>query len=150
MNVVAFPGRPEGAPADWHARELQEVLRASASAISRGEASGWEVGHTEVGDPQFYLLGPAPDYECLLCISRLGRVYVLEDGQGRVLVEDDGLVAMAEQVRDALWRGKSAIVARIAVAWYLVRETIEERTDAIMAESHEMLAHFAPQLAALV
>ena len=150
MNVLPFPGRFEGVPQSWHAGELREVLHASASAISRGEASGWEVGHTDVGDPQFYLLGPAPDYECLLCISRLGRVYVLEDGQGRVLIEDDGLVAMAQQVRDALWRKKSAIVARIAVAWFLVREAIEERTDAIMAESHEMLTHFAPQLAALV
>ena len=115
MTILPFPTRHEAAP--WHSRELTEVLGACAESISRGEASGWEVGRTETGDPQFYLLGPEPDYECLLCISRLGRAYVLEDGNGRVLIEDNGLVTMAQNVRDVLKRKKTAIVARIALTW---------------------------------
>jgi hypothetical protein len=150
MNVVRFPSGSSGTMRTWTVHELEEVLAACAGAVSRGEASGWEFGHTEIGDPQLYLLGPAPDCECLLCISRLGRQYVLEDGNGRVLVDDEGLVTIAKQVREALWRKKSALVARIAVAWQIVRETVEERTEALTAETHEMLVHFAPQLAALV
>ena len=37
-------------------------------------------GTTEHGDPQVYLIGPPPDYDCILSISRLGRLYVIEDG----------------------------------------------------------------------
>ncbi len=148
MNILPFPRRFD--PAPWYRWELKEVLGACADSISRREASGWEVGSTEAGDPQFYLLGPAPDYECLLSISRVGRVYVLEDGNGRVLIEDNGLVAMAQHVREALSRRKSAIVARITVAWYAFRETVDDKTEAMLAEAHEVLVHFAPQVVALV
>ena len=149
MTILAFPARSERAPRGWRSTEIEQVLAACAGAIARGEASGWEVGNTEFGDPQLYLLGPAPDYECLICISRLGHLYVLEDGNGRVLVEDSALVAMARRLGEALARKKATIVARIALAWFVVREAIEERTDAVLAESQEMLVHLAPQLAAL-
>jgi hypothetical protein len=148
MNILQFPSRFDHIP--WHSTELKEVLGSCAESIYRGEASGWEVGRTESGDPQFYLLGPAPDYECLLCISRLGRVYVLEDGNGRVLIEDNGLVSVAQYVREALSRKKGAIVARITVAWYAFRETVEDKAEAMLAETHEVLVHFAPQVVALV
>jgi hypothetical protein len=146
---LAFPIRSERPLGGWRSTEIEQVLAACASAIARGEASGWEVGRTEIGDPQLYLLGPEPDYECLICISRLGHRYVLEDGNGRVLVEDSALAGMAQRLREALGRKKATIVARIALAWFVVREAIEERTDAVFAESHEMLMHLAPQLAAL-
>jgi hypothetical protein len=148
MNIFPFPSRHE--PGPWQSRELKEVLGACAESISRGEASGWDVGHTESGDPQFYLLGPEPDYDCLLCISRLGHTYVLEDGNGRVLIEDNGLVAMAQRAREVLSRKKAAITARIAVAWCVIRETIEDKAEAMFAETHEVLVHFAPQVVALV
>ncbi len=148
MNILPFPRRFD--PAPWGRWELKEVLGACADSISRGEASGWEVGSTEAGDPQFYLLGPAPDYECLLSISRVGRVYVLEDGNGRVLIEDNGLVAMAQQVRETLSRKKAAFIARIALAWCVVRETIEDKAEAMFAETHEVLLHFGPQAASLI
>ena len=53
------------------------------------------MGMTEVGDPQFYLLGRPPHDECILCISRLGRLYVLEDGHGQVLFEHNSLLVLA-------------------------------------------------------
>jgi len=56
---------------------------------------------------------------------------------------------LAEQATAALRRRKSAIVARVAVAWCALRETIEEKTEAMMAEPIEFLTHIAPQLTAL-
>jgi hypothetical protein len=152
MNVVQFSRAAAGAPAPsgWHSAELQQVIAVSAGAIKAGEASGWEVGQTEQGDPQIYLLGPPPDYDCILCISRLGHRYVIEDGGGRVLFEHDNPMLLAEQATAALRRRKAAIVARIAVAWCALREAVEEKTEALMAEPMELLTHFGPQLSVLV
>jgi hypothetical protein len=124
-------------------------MAVSAGAMKAGEASGWDVGMTEQGDPQIYLLGPPPDYDCILCISRLGGRYVIEDGSGRVLFEHDNPMLLAEQATAALRRRKAAIVARIAVAWCALREAVEEKTEVLMAEPMELLTHFGPQLAAL-
>jgi hypothetical protein len=113
MTVVKFPSPPEKVAANWQPAELQQFLAVSADAIAAGEASGWEVGFTERNDPQVYLLGPPPDYECILSISRLGRLYVIEDGHGRVLFEHDNPMLLAEQATAALRRRKASLVARI-------------------------------------
>ena len=146
---MKFPGAPAQAAEGWQLAELQQFLAVSASAIAAGEASGWEVDVTERGDPQIFLLGPPPDYSCILSISRLGRLYVIEDGAGRVLLEHDNPMLLAEQATTALRRRKAAIVARVTVAWCALREAFEEKTEAMMAEPMELLAHVAPQLAAL-
>jgi hypothetical protein len=39
-------------------------------------------------------------------------------------------------------------VARVAVAWYAVREAFEEKIEPMLAEPVELLTHVAPQLAA--
>jgi hypothetical protein len=41
------------------------------------------------------------------------------------------------------------IAARAALIWCALRESFEEKLEAIMGESEELLAHVAPQLAAL-
>jgi hypothetical protein len=148
MTVVEFPRMSRG-PAGWRETELRHVAGACTAAITAGEASSWDVGSTESGDPQLYLLGPPPDYDCILCISRLGRHYVIEDGNGRLLFEHDNLMLLAEQAMDALRRRKGAIAARVAVAWCALREVFEEKAEAVMAEPIELLAHVAPQLALL-
>jgi hypothetical protein len=56
---------------------------------------------------------------------------------------------LTEQATAALRRRKSAIIARVAVAWCALREAFEEKTEAIMAEPIELLTHIAPQLVAL-
>jgi hypothetical protein len=119
-----------------------------AAELSSGEAGGWDVGVTEIGDPQFYLLGLPPHEECILCVSRLGRVYVLEDGAGRVLFEHNSIVTLAEQARSILQKKKAQIVARAALLWSAAREMFEEKLEAVVGESEELLAHFVPQLAA--
>ena len=151
MKVVQFPTQSAtSSDREWQSGEVQSVVEACGASISRGDISGWAIGTTETGDPQLYLLGPEPDHECVLCISRLGRLYVLEDGQGHVVFEHDAMSILAEQVRGTLRRQKSAIAARAVAAWLAVKETFEERVEPAMAEPVEILTHIAPQLAALV
>jgi hypothetical protein len=145
MTIVNFPGRPGStmqgvAVQGWQTAEIQRLMNACAPYIPTGEAGGWDFGATECGDPQMYLLGPAPEHDCILSISRLGRLYILEDGQGRILFEQGNLVPLAE----------GAIVARLAIAWCAMREFLEEKVEPVMAEPLELLTHVAPQLAAFV
>jgi hypothetical protein len=154
MTVVKFPRAPAPAQtasteAGWPAAELQRVIRACSVSIPNGAASGWEIGETETGDLQAYLLGPPPDFDCLICISCIGPVFVLEDGNGRLLFEHDNPMLLAEQATTVLRRHKSAIGARIAIAWCAIREAFEEKTDAMLAEPFELLTHLAPQISAL-
>jgi len=133
----------------WHAAELARIKETLAPHLGRGEAGGWEVDATELGDPQFYLLGPPPEEDCILCISRLGSLYVLEDGNGKVLFEHNSLVVLAEQARATLQHKKAQIVARLTVMWCALRELFEEKLEPIIGESEELIAHVAPQLVAL-
>lgn len=150
MTVVEFRRHAKPLPEGWSAAELQTVVGACAGPLAKGEVSGWEIGAADNGEPQVYVLGPPPDYDCVLCISRIGGQYVIEDGRGCVVYESDGLVHLAEQAAAVLRRSRTAIVARIAVAWIAVREAIEEKTEALMAEPLELLGHVAPQLVSLI
>jgi len=148
-TVVKFPGRTLALPQGWQQDELQQIVATCSGSVAAGEASGWEVGVTDEGDPQVYLIGPPPNFDCILCISRVGRHYVIEDGQGRVLLEHDSPMLFAEQALAALRRRKEILLAKVAVAWHAFREAFEEKTEALTAEPMEVLVHFAPQLAAL-
>lgn len=149
MTVIAFPPKPPQADGSWRAGELKAMVEALAPALSGGESARYDIGLTEIGDPQFYLLGPPPHDECILCISRLGRTYVLEDGAGQVLYEHNSLVVLAEQAKSALRRRKAQIVARAALLWCAARAAFEEKLEAVVGEGEELLAHVVPQLAAL-
>jgi hypothetical protein len=148
-TVVNFPRRSERLPDGWRSDELSEIVSACSGSVSVGDASGWEIGTTESGDPQVYLIGPPPDYDCILCISRVGGRYVIEDGHGRPLLEHDSPMLLAEQALAALRRRKVALLAQVAIVWHAFREAFEEKTDVLMAEPMEVLMHLAPQLAAL-
>jgi hypothetical protein len=56
---------------------------------------------------------------------------------------------LVERARSALQKRKAQIVARAALVWCAVRETVEERLDALVLDGEELLAHCVPQLAAL-
>lgn len=148
MTVLDFP-LPKKMPSGWQFAEAQKLRSACADSIASGEASGWEIGETETGDPQLYLLGPAPDFDCILCVSRLGNLYVLEDGNGRVLFEHSSLVLLAEQAGAAVRRWKGAMIAKLTVMWAAVRETFEEKVEPLLAEPIEVVTHIGPQIAAL-
>jgi hypothetical protein len=149
MNVIHFPRVPETLPKGWQANELAKLTNACAASIPSGDVSSWEVGTSEYGDPQLYLLGPAPDHDCILSISRLGRLYVLEDGKGQVLFENDNIMLMAEQTCGALRKRKTEILARLTVCWCAVRDFFEEKVEPVLAEPMEVITHLAPHLAAL-
>jgi hypothetical protein len=148
MTVIAFQPKVLQLDGPWRSGELNTIVERLAPESSRGGARRWDVGITDIGDPQFYLLGPPHD-ECILCISRLGRLYVLEDGHGQLLFEHNSLLALVEHARVVLQKKKTQIVARVALVWCAVRETIEEKLDAVVVEGEELLAHCVPQLAAL-
>lgn len=141
MSVIEFPARcfPSGA---WTPQELRELI-----ALFRAE-DNFAVGATEQGDPQFYLLDRAQ--ECTLCVSRLGHSYVLEDNEGRLIGEAPSLDRFAAAAARAAMRRSRSLVARVMLAWVTVRLTIEEKLEPILEESEELLARFAPQVAALV
>lgn len=148
MTVVSFSPRNKF-PSGWRSAEVQELLTGCATSLSSGEVSGWESGETETGDPQLYLLGPAPDYECVFCVSRLSGLYVLEDGNGAILLEHRNLGVLSQRLRAFLSRRRLMICAKAAIVWVALRQTIEEKIEPLLAEPMEVATHFAPQLAAL-
>jgi hypothetical protein len=152
MSIVDFPQRSATGNNSWDADEMAQLM-ALVDATAEGHASTWQVGTTERGEPQFYVLGPGPDHDCVLCVSRLahGRLsvhYVLEDGTGRLLGEAPALHLFAEQVARAAARTGRSFIARATLLLCAVRLTIEEKIEPLFEESQELLARFAPQLAA--
>jgi hypothetical protein len=151
MGIVQFPriapaGRPSG---PWHSDELSQLV-ALYGAQSRRQVSGWDVGETERGEPQFYVLGPGPDYDCVMCVSRLANGYVLEDGTGRIMGEAPALHHLAEQAARSVAGVGRSLVARLTLLICAIRLTIEEKVEPIFEESQDLLVRVAPQLAAFV
>jgi hypothetical protein len=146
MSVLAFE-RKQGADA-WSEAELHTLLGALNRALASGNGRGWETGVTERGDPQFYLLGPLPDQACELCVSRIGRRYILEDGSGRLLFEHQSLPLVALHAKAATRSSWSGLVARVVLLWCTIRGMIHDRLEPLLTESEEMLVHLVPQLAA--
>ena len=142
MSVIEFP-QPASHPDGWQLDELRQLA-------ALFETNPWDVGATEQGEPQFYVLGPAPDYACVLCVSRLAHGYVLEDGNGRVLGDAPSLDLFAEQAARAVMRAGRSFVTRATLLLCTIRLTMEKRLDTILEESEDLLARFAPQIAALV
>jgi hypothetical protein len=149
VNVIPFVSR-EVPASEWYAWELRRVAGACESLISRGEISGCEHGLTETGDPQIYVLGPGPDTECFLCISRIGRRYVLEDGQGRVVAEHDAIGALAGQMRKLLLRRKLGPVGALVAVWLAIRGIFEGEVRPLTSMPIDAMSNVAPHLAALV
>jgi hypothetical protein len=147
MTVIPLPRDKESG--GWRPAELNQVVASVAGRLQGGEAGGWDIGVTERGEPQFYLLGPAPDYECILCISRIATVYVVENGRGHVLCEHGSLLALANGLHRVLRTAKAELVTRVTLAWFVIREAFTEKIEAMLGESEELVVHFAPQLAAL-
>ncbi len=104
MSVIEFP-KPAR---DWRTDELQQLV-----SLADAARFSWDTGTTERGEPQFYVIGPAPDHGCVLCVSRLAQGYVLEDGTGRLIGEAPALDRFAvEAARAAIRGGRSFVVAR--------------------------------------
>ncbi|MCX7309759.1 MAG: hypothetical protein NTZ72_18190 [Afipia sp.] len=142
MNVIAFRKPQIG-------RWTESELRALGEALDIGRrGQGWDVGLTDQGDAQFYLLGP--DQACTLCVSRIGGLYILEDGEGTLLFEHKSLQCVAIHAQRVLRRTRWPLVARVVMVWCAIRHMINDRVEPVLLEGEELLAHIAPQLAAYV
>lgn len=149
QNVVTFhaPERPRC----WRQDELQQLVALHSACEQRRSGCSWSVGHTDLGDPQFYMVGEAPDLDCIMCVTRIGRLYVLEDGAGTVVLEDvhlDGIVQAGSKMLSR--RRPLSFIARSLVGLCAFRAVIDQKAEFMLAESMEHVVRFAPQLAAFV
>jgi hypothetical protein len=145
MSVIAFERRRSASL--WIEAELNTISAALDVALTSGRS--YEIGMTEKGDAQFYLLGPLPDQACELCVSRIGRRYILEDGSGRVLFEHENITLVALHAKAAVRSRRWPLVARAVLLWCTVRQIIHDKVEPLITESEELLVEWAPQLAAL-
>jgi hypothetical protein len=148
-NVVAFQA-PER-PLCWRQDELQQLVAMYSACAPRRRGCSWSVGQTELGDPQFYMVGEAPDLDCIMCVTRIGRLYVLEDGTGSVVAEDVRFERLAEAASKMLSRRRRpSFVARSLIGLCAFRAVLDQKAEFMLAESMEHVSRFAPQLAAFV
>jgi hypothetical protein len=149
-NVVAFHTQ-EPPPHCWRQDELQQLVSLYSVHASRSCKVSWNVGQTEMGDPQFYIVGAAPELDCVTSVTRLGRLYVLEDGNGSVVAEDVRLERVVEAASKMLTRrGRLSFVARSLIGLCAFRAVLDQKVELMLAESLDHVSRFAPQLAALV
>jgi hypothetical protein len=145
MSVVAFERKQT---ADlWSERELNTILAALSGAMAPGTGREWEIGATEEGDAQFYLLDPRPDQVCELCVSRIAGRYILENGSGRLLFEHRSLDLVVLHAKAAV-PSTSWLMVRAILLWCAIRDTIHEKLEPMLAESEDLFVQLAPQLAA--
>ena len=145
MSVVAFERKP--VTGVWSESELNAIVTGLNAALAPATGREWETGTTENGDAQFYLLGSLPDQACELCLSRIGRRYILDDGSGRLLFEHRNLDLVVLHARAAVPSTSWRMVRRITL-WCAVRSVIHEKLEPMLAETEELLVQLAPQLAA--
>jgi hypothetical protein len=145
MNVVAFE-RKQG-NREWSEKELN-ILVAALGTMAPRTGRTWETGMTEHGDAQFYLLGPLPEQSCEICISRIGKRYILEDGLGRLLFEHRNLELVTLHAKAAV-PSTSRLMVRAITLWCAIRNTIHEKIEPLLVEGEELFVQFVPQLAAL-
>lgn len=145
MSVVAFERQP--VTGKWSESELNTIVAALNAALAPATGREWETGTTENGDAQFYLLGSLPEQACELCLSRVGRRYVLEDGVGRLLFEHRNLDLVALHARAAI-PSTSWLMVRAITLWCAVRNAVHEKLEPMLTETEELLVQLAPQLAA--
>ena len=151
MTVIAFPPKAEGEVNGWTLEERNQFEALYVARAKCGEASECVVETTETGDPQFFLLGPAPECEGVLSVSRVSGRYVIEDGIGGMIAETATMPEVIHTVANVRLRRRTGLVARIVLAWYGFREFVEEKTEPVaaeMVEVAEVLTHVMPQVAA--
>jgi hypothetical protein len=146
MSVIEFERKQDTGV--WTETELNILLAGLQGATAPANGRSWETGVTENGDVQFYLLGTPPEQACELCVSRIGRRYVLEDGSGRLLFEHRNLDLVMLHAKAAL-SPSSRLMVRAIIVWFTIRTTIQEKFEPLLVEGEELLVQVAPQLAAL-
>ena len=135
-------------PGLWSESELNTIVTALNAALVSATGREWETGTTENGDAQFYLLGSLPDQACELCLSRIGRRYILEDGSGRLLFEHRNLDLVMLHARAAVRSDVVAYGSHDTRCGLRFGSAIHDKLEPMLAETEELLVQLAPQLAA--
>lgn len=148
-TIIEFAPRGAHTADGWRNCERDRFIEMFAAERDRGQVDSWATGMTETGDPQFYLIGPPPSLDCILSVSRLGKVYVLEDGTGRLVFESADFDLLLRQARAAFKARKTRLLAQVLLAWATLRHAFEEKVEPLLVEGEEMLTHVAPQLASM-
>jgi hypothetical protein len=106
----------------WRPQETRELLRLFGAFRKRADARSFEFGETEPGDPQFYILGAAPDQPCLAFVSRIRAHdrcwYLVQDGGGAVTAEGESLRTVVDGAVARIGRTRSA--PYLAPVWGLL------------------------------
>ena len=86
-----------------------------------------------------------------MCVSRLGRLYVLENGAGSLVAEDAHLDRIVQEASKMLTRRRRlSFVARSLIGLCAFRAVLDQKAEFMLAESMEHVSRFAPQLVAFV
>jgi hypothetical protein len=122
----------------WSVHELEELMRLYAANAGRRKVT-WATAMTELDDPQFFLIGPEPEAECLVAISRVGGRYVLENGVGHVVCESRDLPEVVKQAQLGLAsRGKPSLVIRMLLPFGAARAIFDEKVEPLIPDSVEV------------
>jgi hypothetical protein len=139
MRVVSSARSLPHAQYGWVAHELEELMRLYASQSCKRKVS-WATAVTELDDPQFFLIGPEPEADCVVAISRLNGRYVLEDGEGHSLCESRILTEVVKQAQLRLaTRSKPSLMVRIMLPFAAVRAFFDEKVEPLVPDSVEVL-----------
>jgi hypothetical protein len=83
-------------------------------------------------------------------VTRIGRLYILEDGAGTIVLEDARLETIVQAGAKASSRRRLSFVARSLIGLAAFRAVLDQKAEFMLAESMEHVARVAPQLAAFV
>jgi hypothetical protein len=83
-----------------------------------------------------------------LCVSRIGGLFILEDGSGRLLFEHQSLAVVALHAKAAVRSMRGWLVARAVLLWCTIWHLIHDKVEPLLDESEELLVELAPHLAA--
>lgn len=143
MRVVSSAPTPRRPQHGWSSNELEQLMRLYASHACRRKVS-WATAMTEPGDPQFFLIGPEPEADCLLAVSRLDGRYVLEDGEAHPLCEGEVLSEVVQEAQRTLPpRFKPSLVARVLMPLACIRAVLDEKIEPLIPDSMELLLPIA-------
>ena len=136
MRVISSARPVPRAQHGWTVHELEELMRLYARA---GRKVTWATAVTDRDDPQFFLLGPEPEAECLVAISRIAGRYVLEDGAARILCESRDLCEIVKQAQLSLAsRSKPTLLMRMLLPCGAARAFFDEKVEPLIPDSVEV------------
>jgi hypothetical protein len=129
------PRAPQPRNCGWRPGEFAELVRLFMAMRERARAESYELGLTERGDPQFYVLGDDVEQSCVCSVSRLCQQaqpwYVVENGNGQLLFDGcclhDLIDDMVERWR--IIRRHLSLVSKCIIGLFACEMALEDDVD---------------------